>query len=187
MAAQKKKEPEQKEPTRDFSRGKTFILGAVIGIVLYIAVSAAAVKVIDTYQKIRWALDYFEQFNNDGGTIDVTPAPWKKDKDAGGDFAKWIRKNLPPKGAADYKAVGETFRDTAAKLRAGTLNGKAEAYADTARELARKVDRGTWEPFLVALVKRAEKEPGDLADLFDTAGKAIEGEAAAPAKGGSDG
>ena len=165
-----------KTPAKD--RIKIFIFDAVVSILAFIAIQGAAGALYGTFQKIRWAFQVIDQLDKLGPDYhNILPPPPNGDKGKT-DLASWIRQNLPKSGAADYAEVGEIFLITAQKLRAGELEGKREAYADTARRLAAAVDRATWTPFIIALTERVESEPGDLADLFEIAGNAIKGQAA---------
>lgn len=161
-------------PSLTVSRFKTFLIDALIAVLAFLVLQTAAVKTYSTYQKIRWAFSVIDQLGPDQFNFLPQP-PDKKSEPA--DLAKWVKSNLPRGGAKDYAAVAAVFLDTAGQLRSGDLEGKPQAYAYTARELARVVDRATWTPFLTALVQRADTEPGELADLFETVGTAIKGEA----------
>lgn len=172
------------EPAKRTFQLRSALVGAVIGVLVYLVAVGAAQKIIGTYAKIRWAFSVIDQLDPDIYR-DLLPPPGPDRGEKGGTLAEWVRRNLPAAGAKDYAAVGAIFLDTAERLRSGELEGKAQAYADTARELARVVDRATWTPFLTALVKRAESEPGELADLFETVGSAIRGEARSLREGGA--
>lgn len=164
------------------SRLKIFALDAAVAILAFLVLQTAAVKTIQTIQKVRWAfqvIDQLDRLGPDNYSDLIPPPPGRKDKTA--DLAAWVRQNLPRAATGDYRTVGAIFLQTAEKLRSGQLDGKREAYADTARELSRAIDRGTWTAFITALVKRAETETGDLADLFETVGRAIQSEAPAAA------
>ena len=163
------------------SRLKIFLIDALIAILAFLALQAAAVKTYSTYQKIRWAFSVIDQLGPDQYQFLPQP-PDGKSEPAG--LAKWVKSNLPRGGVKDYAAVAAVFLDTAGQLRSGDLEGKPQAYAYTARELARVVDRATWTPFLTELAKRAETEPGDLAGLFETVGTAIKGEVRAMRESG---
>ena len=160
-------------------RIKIFIFDAVISIIAFIAIQGAAGAVYNTFQKIRWAFQVIDQLDKLGPDYNnILPPPPNKNDKGGADLPSWIRQNLPRSGAADYREVGEIFLTTAAKLRSGEIEGKREAYADTARRLSGAVDRETWLPFITALVERAEAESIELADLFETCGQAIKAQAA---------
>ena len=165
-----------KAPTKD--RIKIFIFDAVISILAFLAIQGAAGALYGTFQKIRWAFQVIDQLDKLGPDYhNILPPPPNSDKGKT-DLSSWIRQNLPKSGAADYAEVGEIFLDTAQKLRAGELEGKREAYADTARRLAAAVDRATWTPFIIALTERAEAESAELADLFEICGNTIKAQAA---------
>ena len=166
------------------SRLKTFLIDAVIAVLAFLVLQTAVVKTYNTYVKIRWAFSVIDQLGPD--QYRFLPQPPDKEIEPA-DLAKWVKSNLPKVGAKDYAAVAAVFLDTADQLRSGDLEGKSQAYAYTARELARVVDRATWTPFLTELVKRAETEPGDLADLFETVGTAIKGEVRATREAGEEG
>ncbi len=155
---------------------RSALIGAGIGIALFIAVLGVGRAIYGTYTKVKWAFAIIDQLDPDSYR-DLLPPPKPDRKDRGVTLADWVTRNLPPDGAKDYAAVGDVFLSTAEKLRRGEISGKAEAYAVTARELLRAVDRRTWEPFVTELARRAESETGDLADLFETVGKAIKGKA----------
>ena len=173
------------------SRFRIFLIDALVAILAFIAIRGAAAKICDTYAKVRWAIDVIGKIDQLGPDFaDLIPPPPSGRKDSGAkDLAGWIRQNLPRAGAADYRRVGEIFMNTAAKLRAGELDGKREAFADTARELIRAVDRAVWTPFMAALAAREESAAAEtnaeLAGLFETAGKTISGEAATPLEEGA--
>lgn len=164
-----------KAPTKE--RIKIFIVDALITLVLFIGIRGAAGAIYSAYQRISWAIQVINQLDKLGPDFNnlIPPPPNRNDKNT--DLAGWIKQNLPRAGAADYAEVGEIFLATAAKLRNGELDGKREAYADTARRLAAAVDRATWTPFISALVARVEAEEADLADLFEAAGNAIRSQA----------
>lgn len=162
-------------PSLSTSRLKTFMIDAMIAILAFVVLQTAVVKTYRTIQRIRWAFAVIDQLGPDQ-YANLIPSPPDR-KTEPGSLAKWVKSNLPHAGVKDYAAVAAIFLDTAERLRSGELEGKSQAYADTARELARVVDRSTWTPFLTALVKRAETETGELADLFETVGTAIKGEA----------
>jgi len=175
------------------ARLKTFLIDALVSLLAFIAIQGAAVKVYETYTKVRWALDVIGKIDQLGPDFDglIPPPPNGKNKKTEKDLAGWIRQNLPRAAAAEYRKVGEIFQNTAAKLRSGELDGKREAYADTARELARAVDRAAWTPFMTAIIERPEAVKAgtnaELADLFETAARAIAGEAAEPAASAGEG
>ena len=176
-----------KAPSKE--RIRIFLIDAAITIVLIIGIRGAAGAIYNAYLKVSWAIQVIHQIEKLGPDFqNLIPPPPNTDGNGKTDLAGWIRQNLPRAGAADYAEVGEIFLATAAKLRAGELDGKREAYAETARELARTVDRATWTPFINALVARVESEHGELADLFEIAGNAIRGQSAGfsaePAEGG---
>lgn len=164
-------------PTKQ--RIKYFVIDAVIAIIAFIAIQGAAGAVYSTFQKIRWAFQVIDQLDKLGPDYqNILPPPPDRGDSGKSDLSSWIRQNLPRSGAADYREVGEIFLGTAAKLRSGEIEGKREAYADTARRLAAAVDRETWAPFISALAARAEAEEADLADLFEICGNAIKAQAA---------
>lgn len=166
-----------KSPTKE--RIKIFILDAVISILAFIAIQGAAGAIYGTFQKIRWAFQVIDQLDKLGPDYNnILPPPPNRNDGGKTDLTAWIRQNLPKSGAADYREVGEIFLITAQKLRSGELDGKREAYADTARRLAAAVDRATWTPFIIALTERAEAESADLADLFEICGNTIKAQAA---------
>lgn len=173
------------------SRLRIFLFDALVSILAFLAVQGAAAKIYGTYARVRWALDVIAKIDQLGPDFAdlIPPPPDGRKGDAEKDLAAWIRKSLPRAGAAEYRTVGEIFGSTAAKLRRGELDGKREAYADTARELARSVDRAVWTPFLAALAARNEAEKAEtnaeLADLFQSAADAVSGEADAPAGEGA--
>lgn len=166
------------------ARIKTFLLDAAITLAVLFAVQYTAAGAYNAFLKVRWVFQVISRIDELGPEfIDVLPPPPDKGKDTGKDLPSWIRANLPRAGAADYREVGEIFIGTAEKIRRGELDGKRQAYAATARELIRTVDRETWAPFVAALTARQEAETAEsnaeLADLFEKIGKAIKGEAAA--------
>ena len=173
-------------------RIKIFVTDAVITLLAFGAVYPVGGAVCRVIEKVRWAYQLIDQLDQLGPNINnLIPPPPNGGKNSAADLDKWIRQNLPRSGSAEYREVGTIFQATAAKLRAGELDGKREAYADTARELARTVDRATWTPFLAALTAREEaaaaEQNAELADLFDRVGKVIAGEAKFPADPAGEG
>lgn len=165
-------------------RIRIFLIDAAITLVLAIGIRGAVGAIYSAYQRIVWVIQVIDQLDKLGPDF-IPPFP-DNDNDKGNgskDLSGWIRQNLPRDGAADYAAVGEIFLATANKLRSGELDGKREAYADTARRLAVMVDRATWTPFITALAARVEGEQLELADLFEAVGKAIRAQAAQSCEG----
>lgn len=169
-----------KAPTKE--RIKIFVIDALITLVLFIGIRGAAGAIYSAYQRIAWVIQVIDQLDKLGPDV-IPPFPNNDKGNGSKDLTGWIRQNLPRDGAADYAAVGEIFLATANKLRNGELDGKREAYADTARRLAVAVDRATWTPFITALAARVEGEQLELADLFETVGKAIRAQAAQSCEG----